>query len=70
MAGSHYTTNLLQPAIDSYQMDNFPIFWSNLQRPIPLWQLQRPETCVNEPLVFAVLYSTNSVIITLFYTNS
>ena len=30
-AGSHYTVNLLQPATDSCEIENFLIFRSNLQ---------------------------------------
>ena len=50
-ADSHYTANLLRPAIDGCKIENFPIFRSDLQRPSPLQQSQRPATSVNEPLV-------------------
>ena len=49
-AGSHFTANLLPPAIDSCKIENFPIFRSDLQRPSPLRQSQGPATSVNEPL--------------------
>ena len=49
-ADSHYTANLLRPAIDGCKIENFPIFRSDLQRPSPLRQSQRPATSVNEPL--------------------
>ena len=48
-ARSDYTANLLRPAIDGCKIENFPIFRSDLQRPSPLRQSQRPATSVNEP---------------------
>ena len=48
-ADSHYTANLLRPAIDGCKIENFPNFRSDLQRPSPLRQSQRPATSVNEP---------------------
>ena len=49
-AGSHYTANLLRPAIDGCQIVNFQLFEAYLQCPIPLQQSQQPVTIVNEPL--------------------
>ena len=43
--------NLLQPAIDGCQIENFPTFRSNRQPPSPMQQSQRPATSVNEPLL-------------------
>ena len=39
-AGSHYAANLLQPLIDSCELQKFPFFCSDLH------QLQRPATLV------------------------
>ena len=49
-ARSDYTANLLRPAIDGCKIENFPNFRSDLQRPSPLRQSQRPATSVNEPI--------------------
>ena len=49
-ARSDYTANLLRPAIDGCKIENFPNFRSDLQRPSPLRQSQRPATSVNKPL--------------------
>ena len=52
-AGSHYTANLRQPAIDSCELEKFPILCSNLQQASPLWHLQQPVTSVNKPLLMS-----------------
>ena len=47
-AGSHYTANLLQPAIDICVAHNWKIFQLFATQPSPLQQLQLPATSVNE----------------------
>ena len=53
-AGSHFTANLLQPAIDGCVIENFPIFRSNLRRPRPLRQSHRPATSIQKGFVIVV----------------